>query len=89
MAKLELLVKPDATVVLDGKSTGLTTPLSGSRALVLSVGAHVIEFQVKRSKKKYKYRVKVLKADPANKIVIPKLGKEKMRISGQIEVKPL
>lgn len=89
MAQLELLVRPDATVFLDGKSTGRTTPLSGSRALNLAVGVHVIEFLVKRTQKKYQYRVKVLEASPQNKIVIPKLGKDKIRLYGKIEVKRL
>ena len=82
MTTLELLVRPDAAVYLDGKSTGRSTPLSGKRALEISVGTHVIEFRG-RSQKKYKYRVKVLEADPTNKSD-PKLGghHQKIRQSG-------
>ena len=83
-ASLEIATSPSAKVFVDGKSTGLTTPIYGQRALQLEVGVHIVEFRVKGNRKGYRYRVHVKEVDPKNKLIIQKLGKNKVRVYGKI-----
>ena len=84
---LEIATSPSAQVYVDGKNTGLTTPIYSSRALKLPIGAHVLEFRVKGKRASYKYRVNVKGDSPKNKLVIQKLGKDKVLVYGYISAR--
>ena len=86
-ASLEIATSPSAKVYVDGKNTGLTTPIYNTRALQLTIGVHIIEFRVKGKRKGYKYRVHVKADDSKNKLVIQKLGKNKVRVYGKISAR--
>ncbi|MBI5495166.1 MAG: protein kinase [Deltaproteobacteria bacterium] len=59
-----------ADVVLDGKATGLKTPVAPAKPLQLSSGKHTLQFVTAAGK--FKYTVTL--APGVNRLIIPKLG---------------
>jgi serine/threonine protein kinase len=83
-AELICNTKPAAQVFVNGKDSGLKTPIPDAKALKLTSGKHVLMFQTAEGAK---FKYEVILEPGKNKLIILELGKDPK--PGSCQAKPL
>ncbi len=88
VASVQIGTAPYADLVIDGRNYGMT-PFFGPRTLSLAVSAHTLEFVDKQGGRRFRYKLRVLGADPNNKIVIQFNKNDRPKVEGRLELQRL
>ncbi len=88
IASVQIGTAPYSELTIDGRKYGMT-PFFGPRTLTVPVGTHRVEFLEKQSGQRFRYQLRVLGADPNNKVVILFNKNERPKVEGRLELRRL